>query len=117
MFNIRPKNYKEVVCLKQCQMLQRNVPDLTDEQMEEIFRFVMVDGNMVVGNPGNITLRSGDGTVVRSFTVAAPVGRTYDSIMLTAAVCRITYPYVASGDSDGGVSGNNNNNNNNNNNG
>lgn len=120
MFHIRPKNYKEAICLKQCLQLKNKVPDLNENQLEEIFRFVMEDSNFVSVTPGLISLRRGGGEVVKSYSIAAPSesGRSFDSILLTAAVCRVTYPYVAShSDGDSGSSGNNNNNNNNNNNG
>ena len=109
----RPKNYNDIVRLKRCTTLHRTIPQLTPENIEQIYEFISRPSCSVTVSNGVLSLRDEKDVVVSTFTV--PVTTAYNYILLSNTTLYIAHPAGSGGDGDGGSSGNNNNNNNNNN--
>ena len=113
---IQPKTYNEALRFFRCLKIKELVPELTGENVEEMYDFItenMYNKISVAGGMLSFTTSTGD--IVKTIPVA--VSTSYDQIALTALPFNVVN--TTSGDSGCGCSGcsSNNNNNNNNNNG
>lgn len=99
--------------MKRCLTLQNMIPQLTSEQLERIYNFILQPDCSVTVSNGVLSLRNAEDVPVDTFSV--PKSTAYNYILLSSSILHISSPSSSVGGSDGGSSGNNNNNNNNNN--
>ncbi|MBQ8201982.1 MAG: hypothetical protein IJZ74_09495 [Clostridia bacterium] len=122
MNDIKPRTYREVVCLCNCMGLHPHVQDIPNETLVKMYHFLLADpANQVRIIPGRIVYYSGNETTDEDQPDGMRLANTLTSVSLTASLAQYNYPVQPSSRSSssydrfsGGSSNNNNNNNNHN---
>ena len=113
----RPTTFNEVKLIKQCQRLEKLLPNADEALMDRIFAHLMHDGNRIYATDDKLLFYERN-NVTDTFVFDTAIHAAIASISMSLAGGMNVIPvYTGSSDGDsGGSSGNNNNNNNNNNN-
>ncbi len=116
MMEFTPKTYNDALRMARCKEVCKYIPNLTQEQIMEMYCFISEDPNHLVLIFNNLLyFRDANGAEREIYPVEPITG--FDSLTMGSSVFKVLTHFQTSRGGTSGISGNNNNNNNNNNNG
>lgn len=114
--SIRPKTYNEALRLSRCYNIRKYAPDITEQQLVDIYNFISENPQNKVGiSNSTVYFVNAAGEKTEAYTVNTAEG--FDQLVIGYAFFKVVNTATSSGCGGCGCSSNNNNNNNNNNNG
>lgn len=109
--NIKPTNYRQMTRLARCLEMKKYIPTMTDEKLEEVYRFMEASPRNNVRITGNTMVWLQDREEMKAEGVDRTGGLAFGRLEVSDLLFHVASPKNPTSVSSSSVSGNNNNNN------